>query len=560
MSYRLICLVISLICFRAYSNEYTLEDIQHLDYETPTISSTYQVFCKLSKVSSLRDPISTDYYPSVSENEPTRTEKLATCASAFRGVAQSHGRAWYADISSRCPENDGFQIFQRTRYDHVMFDFYTRYSNCNGTSGVAHDFYFSGYGLSKQVQNPPACTGEVFTFGWVLPGGNGEVERCLNPADLPDKNPDDCPKGNFKYPITHNGVKQCVPVDCPSKGTQKGIWANKSTGDSSKPYNNTAGTYCDGQCAYSVGGGQNDGGYTGQIGIKGVSTGAVCGQGSDGYHSQGNEADNCTTYDIEGSDQKFMTCSSSADGGGDFPDGNEGQDKLLDDIENAKDDGGDIDMSDPQNCSPDDLNCNFSNMHNSIKESTQIAVDKQSELHNKSLDVPKTQTENDNRLNSQVTNTLVVASDSNLQGLGEIKNQIEATNRLLGDLVKDSSDSDSDGSGEGDGNSDNDVALSDSPSEGLTGFYVPEYPDGLGDVINEFQDNVKNTEIYNSIEKWDVNISGGHAALMNMCFDLGSMGNYGCHDIKIDSRVYPFIRIIMILGALLLARKLTLGG
>lgn len=90
-------------------------------------------------------------------------------------------------------------------------------------------------------------------------------------------------------------------------------------------------------------------------------------------------------------------------------------------------------------------------------------------------------------------------------------------------------------------------------------FYNPKYENGFEDVWDKNYALMQQTSMFQYIESWEINVSGSDYQFPEICFNLG-FADYGCHQISIDSRVFPFIRILMILGALFLARKLTLGG
>lgn len=97
------------------------------------------------------------------------------------------------------------------------------------------------------------------------------------------------------------------------------------------------------------------------------------------------------------------------------------------------------------------------------------------------------------------------------------------------------------------------------PTEGLEGFYEPEYPNGFSDIWSKRQPDLMSTPIYVYIDSWKLDISGGEAPPMQFCFDMGFV-NFGCHTVELDPRMFPFLRIFFIVLALILARSLVLGG
>lgn len=96
--------------------------------------------------------------------------------------------------------------------------------------------------------------------------------------------------------------------------------------------------------------------------------------------------------------------------------------------------------------------------------------------------------------------------------------------------------------------------------DGLS-FYERSYS-GFDDVLEKHEKLFDNSKLQKYTEKWTKGVTGSLSlsSLYSMCFDLGSMGNYGCLQIPIDSRIWLFIRSLMIFSSVILARKLTLGG
>lgn len=92
-----------------------------------------------------------------------------------------------------------------------------------------------------------------------------------------------------------------------------------------------------------------------------------------------------------------------------------------------------------------------------------------------------------------------------------------------------------------------------------TGFVERTYTDGFGTVLENIDDDWQASRFNNYLDSWNVTVGGGYS-YPRMCFDVGSLGNYGCHDFAIDNRVFPFIRAVIIFTSLMLARRLVLGG
>ena len=96
------------------------------------------------------------------------------------------------------------------------------------------------------------------------------------------------------------------------------------------------------------------------------------------------------------------------------------------------------------------------------------------------------------------------------------------------------------------------------PNEGVTGFYTREYPDGWDTVWSKVGPDWEASAINQYIDSWNITVAGSYT-FPEFCIQF-SFADYGCHSFNIDERVFPFIRIILIISALFLARRLVTGG
>lgn len=102
------------------------------------------------------------------------------------------------------------------------------------------------------------------------------------------------------------------------------------------------------------------------------------------------------------------------------------------------------------------------------------------------------------------------------------------------------------------------VSMGITPSDGLNGWYESEYPEGFTSVMETVSPLYDASKMNQYLQSWKVSVSGEYS-FPQICLDIG-IANYGCHSLEIDNRVFPFIRIIMIVSALFLARQLVFGG
>jgi hypothetical protein len=356
--------------------------------------------------------------------------------------------------------------------------------------------------------------------------GDGEFESC--------KIPNECGSGYYQFKV--GDPLQCVPISCESEGTAKPMYVSGSL------YTNNAGTYCDSDCAYSVGSGGNDDGFTGQLTLTGTSTGSVCGQGhpDDAWYEDGNSDDCQTSTNSAGSSS--IDCSASE------PDGEEPDPDLpdtpIDDFEPEK--MSEVPVEDPieEACAPDDAACEVRNAKEVQKAETKAQRDQTVEAHNKSVDAIAKST-------ASITEAIDTLRGENKKGNDAVVKAVEETN--------------GDGDGDGDGDCEGSecgsgIEARTEPTPDMEGFWQTDYPDGLQGIVDEKIGEVKETQLFNFMESFKPTFSAGTAPDLKMCFNLGALGNFGCHSFVIDSRVFPAVKIFLLITAVFACRKILFGG
>ncbi|GAB1110737.1 MAG: hypothetical protein SwBeaMacB_13840 [Shewanella algae] len=406
------------------------------------------------------------------------------------------------------------------------------------------------------------CTsGALFTTGtvgtWNLKNTTG-VKSCP-PNDYPDytrgpmgtpDNPDaevcypkfpTCPLGYFKYQV--NGT--CVPADCPASGTQVD---NIKDFKGKVPFGQS-GTYCDGLCAYSVNAASKS--SQGSQWVTGVSLGASCGQspGYDNYYTPGNEDDKCQTHDL-GAGGNFIACQEGDDDDTTEP-------PPEDDLDLTASEQNDDELPEYEgvNCttSENEITCVGSDLKETMNHLAKEREKSDKERHNKSLDAEKEIAEWQERkaaereLSRKEDTQRIVDGLTALQGSGSVGG---GTDQGVVNAIEEL----------GDGLNDTDVETDLEPSQGLEGFYEKQYPNGFQDVWNNNKDAIYNTAMIQTLEQWRVNVGGGSAPPMELCFNLGSHMNFGCSTFEIDSRIYSFLYVIIMCTAAFTSRAIIFGG
>ncbi|MFV7707660.1 hypothetical protein ACNPK9_05290 [Shewanella algae] len=351
-----------------------------------------------------------------------------------------------------------------------------------------------------------------------------------------------CPLGYFKYQV--NGT--CVPADCPASGTQV---------DNIKDFKNKvpfgqSGTYCDGLCAYSVNAASKS--SQGSQWVTGVSLGASCGQspGYDNYYTPGNEDDKCQTHDL-GAGGSFIACQEGDDDDTTEP-------PPEDDLDLTASEQNDDELPEYEgvNCttSEDAITCVGSDLKETMNHLAKERERLDKERHNKTIDAEKEIAEWQERkaaereLSRKEDTQRIVDGLTALQGSGSVGGG--GTDQGVVNAIEEL----------GDGLNDTDVETDLEPSQGLEGFYEKQYPNGFQDVWNNNKDAIYNTAMIQTLEQWRVNVGGGSAPPMELCFNLGSHMNFGCSTFEIDSRIYSFLYVIIMCTAAFTSRAIIFGG
>lgn len=455
------------------------------------------------------------------------TENIIISTNASQSLV---GQVHTGDADSYCSAN-GLGGYASVTAINIINNPTSQDFDCDFVSGSGNHYPSTG-GVSFQPQTVKTCppNGQP-DYIYFVAGQGSEEDRCYktNPAL------EQCPQGFHKYKLSGG----CAPITCGDTGSVSTMWSSSST------YNNTTGTYCDGACAHSVSGGQNSEGYEGRFGITGVATGEICGQGGleDRWHNEGN-GDNCTSVD------GFLSCPN-----GNVPNTPPNTDPTVD-LEPEKATLQEITPLIPleETCTAGDPSCEIRNLKETIVSKGLEQKEIDLILHNKKITA-------DEKTSTKIIDGINDSTGRNLQGLEMLTTAIDGLKGEIG----------SGGGTNGDGFGDGDVICEDDnceasigtdiePTAGLTGYWVSEYQDGLQGILDDKLIDVKNTEFFGFIEKFNPSFGGGSAPIFDMCFNLGSMGNFGCHNFNIDPRVFPAIRIFLLITAGFLCRKILFGG
>lgn len=361
-----------------------------------------------------------------------------------------------------------------------------------------------------------------------------------------------CPAGYMRYAV--NGT--CAKIQCPGAGEQvNNIMTRSFTESTSALPFGKAGTFCDGLCAYSVN--ESSMPYENSAYASGVSLGAVCGnklRGSDDTKFVEGELDkNCQMHQLDDGGQ-YLSCNDTG-----LPDEGDPDTNTDVDLTDAKQPVEDLDAinGDPGDCSTveDKLTCIGTQISDTVKEVENEREKRDIDRHNKLVEAQEeisryVQQRQDERERARQSDAL-----QQLEELRKISDGVSsgggggaAVGELKGAL-----------DGIEDGINETTVETDGEPSDGLSGFYEKEYPNGFQDVWDKNKAAFDQSAPIQYLEQWKVSVSG-EAPSLNFCFNLGANMNYGCSEIAIDPRVFPFLRILILVCAGFLCRQIIFGG
>lgn len=365
-----------------------------------------------------------------------------------------------------------------------------------------------------------------------------------------------CPLGFYANAVAHSsgGAEKCVPINCPSKGTAVTNIKNLAN----VIPNGAAGTYCDGLCNYSIEAGGIA--YQGQQFASGVSMGSQCGQSPvrGQKFTPLDKEKNCTEYDLQGADATFLECNE-----GTIDEPVPDTDNPAPDVENAKvDENPVIDPFTGVECTTvdDKMSCVGGNITDAITKQTKDQAKLDAQRHNKLVEQQKDITayvEEQQRKREEARKTDAVTM---VEAIQEVNRTLQTSGGSTGGGTTGGTDEGVKGAieGLGEGINSTDVETDSTPSDGIASFYEPEYPNGFQDVWSKNKSLFDNSEMNQYLDSWKLT-AAGNAPPMNICFDMG-FADYGCKDFQIDPRVFPFLRIIILVLTAFFCRSLIFGG
>lgn len=315
-----------------------------------------------------------------------------------------------------------------------------------------------------------------------------------------------------------------------------------------------SGIYCDGLCNYSIENGSN------LNFVSGVSLGSQCGQSpTEGQKFTPTDKESkCVEYDLTGSDATFLDCQ---EGVTDEPPPDTSN--PLPDVENSKvDETPVIDPFTGVECTTvdDKMSCVGKNITDALTKQTKDEAKLASQRHNKLVEQQKDITAYVEQQQRKREESRKNDAATMVEAIQQVNRTLQTSGGSTGGGTTGGTDEGVKGAieGLGEGINGTDVETDSTPSDGIASFYEPEYPNGFQDVWSKNKSLFDNSEMNQYLDSWKLSASG-NPPIMNACFNMGFI-DFGCNEFTIDPRIFPFLRIIMLVSAAFLCRALIFGG
>ncbi|KRS22352.1 hypothetical protein AAY72_03830 [Alishewanella sp. WH16-1] len=165
----------------------------------------------------------------------------------------------------------------------------------------------------------------------------------------------------------------------------------------------------------------------------------------------------------------------------------------------------------------------------------------------------------DNVVTSITNNTIAMdqvsdqlgLTNSKLDGIGM---QLDGIGKQLGDI---------DGTLEGafgdDGEPDSGSGDNGDCAAGECSWYESTYPDGLVGIWQERSAALQQTPMFDFVNQFSFQPSGSQPD-MQLCLNIASYANFGCHSIEVPAAVWLFLKVCILFSAAMLCRALIFGG
>lgn len=99
------------------------------------------------------------------------------------------------------------------------------------------------------------------------------------------------------------------------------------------------------------------------------------------------------------------------------------------------------------------------------------------------------------------------------------------------------------------------------PKNEVPDFYEQRYPDGFAGEWDDFKGRVSASSLAGFMQAVASGIpAGGTCPSWSFNLNFGAMGNFGTHQLQPPCIIWPFIKTLMILSALFVARRMVIGG
>ena len=94
---------------------------------------------------------------------------------------------------------------------------------------------------------------------------------------------------------------------------------------------------------------------------------------------------------------------------------------------------------------------------------------------------------------------------------------------------------------------------------GECSWYESAYPDGLVGIWQERSAALQQTPMFDFVNQFSFQPSGSQPD-MQLCLNIASYANFGCHSIEVPAAVWLFLKVCILFSAAMLCRALIFGG
>ena len=91
-------------------------------------------------------------------------------------------------------------------------------------------------------------------------------------------------------------------------------------------------------------------------------------------------------------------------------------------------------------------------------------------------------------------------------------------------------------------------------------WVTPKYPEGITSIYEDHKTKFQDSTVHEYLKGFNPTITGTAPTEWEFCFNFQGMANLGCHTASLSPNVIPFVRLVILITAGFLCRRLIFGG